>query len=122
MKHILKLKTASSFLVVALALAACDVAYPVTVIGEDGVTFRGSATDTFLHGGSFHATNGKAVCVGQYKTHQDISTVSFPVSCNNGLSGIGTAFFESATRGSGFVTMSDGSRWQFLFGNGATRI
>lgn len=122
MKRILNLKTSSALVVMGAALAACDVAYPVTVIGENGVTFRGAATDTFLHGGSFQATNGKAVCVGRYDKFQDISTVSFPVNCNNGLSGIGTAFFESATRGSGFVTMSDGSRWQFLFGNGANRI
>ena len=110
-------------LTAALAvLAACDVAYPVTVIGDNGMTFRGSATNTFLEGGSFHATNGKSVCVGQFKQYRDIKTVSFPVNCNNGLTGIGTAHFESAVRGSGFVTMSDGSRWQFIFGSGATRI
>ncbi len=104
------------------ALGACDVAYPVTVIGEGGTTFRGSATNTFLEGGSFHATNGKSVCMGQYQKTRDISTVSFPVTCNNGLTGIGTAYFQNAVNGSGFVTMSDGSRWQFLFGKGATAI
>ncbi len=105
-----------------ISVAACDVAYPVTVIGDNGMTFRGSATDTFLYGGSFQATNGTSVCVGTYTKHQDISTVSFPVSCNNGLRGIGTAHFESPTRGSGFVTMSDGSQWQFLFGRGALAL
>ncbi|MCV2894075.1 hypothetical protein [Lentibacter sp. XHP0401] len=105
-----------------LTLAACDVAYPVTVIGDNGMTFRGSATNTFLEGGSFHATNGKSVCMGQYQQYKDITTVSFPVTCNNGLTGVGTAYFQSAQSGSGFVTMSDGSRWQFLFGKGATRI
>jgi hypothetical protein len=103
-------------------LAACDVAYPVTVIGDNGMTFRGSATNTFLEGGSFHATNGKSVCVGRYEQYRDITTVSFPVNCNNGLTGIGTAHFESAVRGSGFVTMSDGSRWHFIFGRNANRI
>lgn len=103
-------------------VAACDIAYPVTVIGDNGTTFRGSATDTFLEGGSFQATNGQAVCVGQYDKHKDISTVSFPVQCNNGLTGIGTAFFQSAKSGSGFVTMRDGSRWQFIFGKAALRI
>ena len=105
-----------------LAMAACDTAYPVTVIGENGMTFRGSATNTFLYGGSFQATNGQAVCVGTYDKFADISTVSFPIQCNNGLSGIGTAFFQSETAGSGFVTMSDGSRWQFLFGRGALAL
>ena len=111
-----------ALLALGVSLTACDVAYPVTVIGDGGVTFRGSATNTFLEGGSFHATNGKSVCVGQYQQYQDIKTVSFPISCNNGLTGIGTAHFDSATRGSGMVTMSDGSRWQFIFGKGALNI
>ena len=105
-----------------VTLSACDTAYPVTVIGDNGVTFRGSATNTFLHGGSFQATNGTAVCSGTYDKFADISTVSFPVVCNNGLRGIGTAYFQSDTQGSGFVTMTDGSRWQFIFGRGALRI
>ena len=105
-----------------LALSACDVAYPVTVIGEGGMTFRGSATDTFLHGGSFQATNGTAVCTGTYDKYADISTVSFPVVCNNGLRGLGTAFFQSPTAGSGTVTMTDGSQWQFIFGRAALAI
>ncbi|MBY5933768.1 hypothetical protein KUV51_12225 [Tateyamaria omphalii] len=104
------------------ALGACDVAYPVTVIGDNGMTFRGSATDTFLNGGSFQATNGNAVCTGTYDKFADISTVSFPVVCNNGLRGVGTAFFQSATSGSGFVTMTDGSRWQFIFGQSALSL
>ena len=106
----------------SLALSACDVAYPVSVIGDNGMVFRGTASNTFLEGGSFHATNGKSMCFGRFTQHVDIKTVGFPVTCNNGLTGVGTAFFESATRGSGFVTMSDGSRWQFIFGNGAKRF
>lgn len=103
-------------------LSACDTAYPVTVIGENGTIFRGAATDTFLHGGSFQATNGTAVCTGTYDKFADISTVSFPVVCNNGLRGVGTAFFQSATAGSGTVTMTDGSMWQFIFGRAALSI
>ncbi|MEC3860731.1 hypothetical protein VK792_05500 [Mesobacterium sp. TK19101] len=106
----------------ALTLAACDTAYPVTVIGEGGVVFRGAATNTFLEGGSFQATNGRVTCTGTYTQYADIRTVSFPVVCSNGLTGIGTAAFETARRGSGFVTMSDGSRWQFLFGRGALAL
>ena len=117
----------SSFRAVAaatglLVISACDTAYPVTVIGEDGTTFRGAATNTFLHGGSFQATNGNATCTGTYDKFVDIETVSFPVVCNNGLRGIGTAFFQSETAGSGFVTISDGSKWQFIFGRGALAI
>ena len=109
-------------LAIVCGLSACDVAYPVAVIGENGMVFRGSATNTFLEGGQFHATNGKSTCFGRYRQHSDIKTVSFPVHCNNGLRGIGTAFFESSVSGSGFVTMSDGSQWQFIFGSGARGI
>lgn len=109
-------------LVSALVLSACDTAYPVAVIGENGMMFRGTATNTFLYGGSFHATNGRATCTGRYDKFEDISTVSFPVTCSNGLRGIGTAYFQTETRGSGFVTMTDGSRWQFIFGRDAARI
>lgn len=109
-----------SFLTAAfIGFAGCDVAYPVAVIGDNGMVFRGSATNTVLEGGSFHATNGNSVCHGRYHQTIDIKTVSFPVQCNNGLRGIGTANFESATSGSGFVTMNDGSRWQFIFGRAA---
>ena len=100
-------------------LSGCDVAYPVAVIGDNGMVFRGSATNTVLEGGSFHATNGKSVCHGRFNQTIDIKTVSFPVHCNNGLRGIGTANFETASSGSGFVTMNDGSRWQFIFGRAA---
>ncbi len=112
-----------SFLFMASAgLAACDLAYPVAVVGEGGTVFRGYATDTFLEGGSFQASNGKTVCTGTYDQHRDIAKVTFPVRCSNGLKGVGTAFFQTGTSGGGFVTMSDGSRWQFIFGRAATSI
>ena len=106
----------------AFGLSACDVAYPVAAIGENGMIFRGTASNTFLEGGSFHATNGKSACVGRYTQAQDMQQASFPVNCNNGLTGIGTAVFETATSGSGQVLMSDGSKWRFLFGRQAARI
>ncbi len=103
-------------------LAACDAAYPVAVIGDNGAVFRGAATDTILHGGSFQATNGSVVCTGRYNKHTDISTVSFPVVCNNGMRGLGEARFQNHTSGAGTVTMTDGSTWQFIFGNGALQV
>lgn len=103
----------------ALSLAACDVAYPVAVVGENGAVFRGAATNTFLQGGQFHATNGDLVCQGRYTKQLDIQTVQFPVTCSNGLSGIGTAHFETELRGGGDIVMTDGSKWRFLFGQSA---
>ena len=105
-----------------IALAGCDVAYPVSVIGQDGTVFRGAATNTFLHGGSFQATNGAITCSGTYSKHSEISTVGFPVTCSNGMRGIGTAHFQTETNGVGEVRMADGSSWQFIFGRGALAI
>lgn len=104
------------------ALAACDVSYPVTVLGPNGTAFRGYASNTFLRGGSFYATNGGVQCTGRYTQHSDIRTVSFPVQCSNGLNGIGTAAFDSPASGSGLVRMSDGSQWQFIFGRQALSL
>lgn len=103
-------------------IAACDVAYPVAVIGENGTVFRGVATDTVMAGGQFQATNGNTVCTGQFARQVDVSNVSFPVQCSNGLSGIGKAKFENGTRGAGTVYMQDGSEWQFIFGRAAGAI
>jgi hypothetical protein len=105
-----------------LALAGCDAAYPVAVIGDNGTVFRGAATDTVLRGGSFQATNGSVVCTGRYNKHTDVSTVSFPVVCNNGMRGLGEARFQNHTSGAGTVTMTDGSVWQFIFGQGALGV
>ena len=105
-----------------LALAACDVAYPVAVIGENGTVFRGVAADTVLQGGQFQATNGAITCVGTFARQIDVSNVSFPVRCSNGLTGLGKAQFENATSGAGTVFMSDGSTWQFIFGRRAAMI
>lgn len=112
----------AALLATTLMISACDVAYPVAVIGEDGTMFRGSATNTFLAGGQFHATSGKVSCTGTYTKQIDLHEVSFPVRCSNGMRGIGTATFQTDTRGAGDVLMTDGSRWQFLFGRDAAGI
>lgn len=115
------------FRVLALAtgsiiLTACDVAYPVAVVGQDGTVFRGVATDTVLNAGQFHATNGVVTCTGRFSRQVDITNASFPVRCSNGLTGIGTASFESHTKGVGTVRMTDGSEWKFIFGAAAGQI
>jgi len=103
-------------------LAACDVTYPVAVVGPGNTVFRGQATALFLEGGFFQATNGATVCNGRYQPSSAGETSSFPVSCSNGLSGVGTAIFEDGRSGGGVITMQDGTRWQFIFGRGALAI
>lgn len=104
------------------ALAACDVAYPVAVVGPSDTIYRGQATAQFLEGGYFQVSNGRNFCQGRYLPRSPGETSTFPVTCSNGLSGVGTAVFEDGRSGGGVITMEDGTRWQFIFGRGATAL
>ena len=103
-------------------VAACDVTYPVAVVGPGNSVFRGTATAAFLEGGTFRATNGTISCRGTYLPVPAGETSTFPVNCSNGLSGVGTAVFQDGLSGGGFITMQDGSQWQFIFGRGALQV
>ena len=105
-----------------LTLAACDVAYPVAVVGPGNTIYRGSASAQFLEGGFFQAPNGASFCQGRYLPRSAGETSTFPVTCSNGLSGVGTARFEDGRSGGGFITMEDGTQWQFIFGRGALSV
>lgn len=103
-------------------LTACDVSHPVAVVGPGNTVFKGSATATFLEGGWFQATNGKTSCQGRYRPASESKIVTFPVTCSNGLTGIGTATYETPRAGGGEIVMSDGSRWKFIFGRAALAV
>lgn len=103
-------------------LAACDVSHPVAVVGPGNTVFKGTATATFLEGGWFQATNGTTSCQGRYRPASQSRTITFPVTCSNGLSGVGTATYETPRAGGGEIVMKDGSRWKFIFGRAALAV
>jgi hypothetical protein len=104
-------------------LAACDVAtHPVAVIGPSNTIYRGTATATLFEGGWFQVSNGPNTCQGRYSPGTTGSTVTFPVRCTSGLSGIGTATYQSGLQGGGQIVMQDGTQWQFIFGRGALSL
>lgn len=105
-----------------LGLAACDVSHPVAVVGPGETVFRGTATATFLEGGWFQATDGRTSCQGRYRPGSQSGSVTFPVTCTNGMSGIGTATYETPRAGGGEIVMKDGSRWKFIFGRAALGV
>ncbi|MGB3243623.1 MAG: hypothetical protein WBB25_03765 [Sulfitobacter sp.] len=105
-----------------LGLAACDVSHPVAVVGPANTVYRGTATATFLEGGWFQVTNGRNSCRGRYAPASENRTVTFPVTCTNGLTGVGKATYETPRAGGGEITMQDGTRWQFIFGRGALAV
>ncbi len=103
-------------------LAACDVSHPVAVVGPGNTVFKGTATATFLEGGWFQATNGSTSCQGRYRPASETKTVTFPVTCSNGLTGVGMATYETPRAGGGEIIMKDGSRWKFIFGRAALAV
>lgn len=105
-----------------VGLTACDVTHPVAVVGPSNTIYRGTATATFLEGGWFQASNGKNSCQGRYAPATELKTVTFPVTCTNGLRGIGTATYQNPQAGGGEIVMQDGTRWRFIFGQQALAI
>lgn len=103
-------------------VAACDVSHPVAVMGPGNTVFKGSATATFLEGGWFQVTNGRTSCQGHYRPASETRRVTFPVTCSNGMTGIGTATYETPRAGGGEIVMQDGSRWKFIFGRAALAV
>lgn len=108
--------------VAALGLTACDVTHPVAVVGPANTVYRGTATATFLEGGWFQASNGGNTCTGRYTPASETRMVTFPVRCTNGLTGVGTATYETPRAGGGEIVMRDGTRWKFIFGRGALAV
>ncbi len=106
----------------ALGLSACDVTYPVAVVGPANTVYRGNATATFIDGGWFQVTNGANSCTGRYAPASETRTVTFSVRCTNGLTGVGTATYEAQHSGGGEIVMQDGTRWKFIFGRGALAV
>lgn len=103
-------------------LGACDVSHPVAVVGPGNKVFKGAATATFLEGGWFQATNGATTCQGRYRPSGQTGTTTFPVKCSNGMTGVGTATYETPRSGGGEIVMKDGSRWKFIFGRAALAV
>lgn len=105
-----------------LAVSACDVTYPVAVVGPANTVYRGTATATFVEGGWFQVSNGGNTCTGRYLPASQAKQITFPVKCSNGLTGIGSAVYETPRSGGGQIVMQDGTNWQFIFGNGAIGV
>ena len=105
-----------------LGLSACDITHPVAVVGPAETVYRGTATATFLEGGWFQVSNGANTCRGRYAPATENQMVTFPVSCTNGLTGIGKATYEGPRAGGGQIVMQDGTRWQFIFGTRALGV
>ena len=122
MKGIVMKRLIGLLALAAGVLTACDVTHPVAVVGPKNTVYRGTATASFLEGGWFQATNGANTCSGRYTPASETKMVTFPVTCANGLRGIGTATYETPFAGGGEIVMQDGTRWKFIFGRGALAV
>jgi hypothetical protein len=104
---------------VSMAVSGCSSTYPVAFIGEDGRVLTG-VNNVSLAEGSFSVTDGEMTCGGSYDPMQYTTTISMPVTCNDGRKGIVRVVRDSATSGSGTVRLNDGYKGEFLFGKAAS--
>jgi hypothetical protein len=103
------------------ALSGCATTIPVAVIGQHGEILRG--TNTFsIEGGSFSVTDGRLTCSGSYNALIESKTLTIPVICSDGRTGIATATRDTRMSGGGKIRLSDGMEADFIFGEAARRI
>lgn len=98
-------------------LAACSTTVPVAVVGLRGEVLKGNITT-----GAFEATNGRLTCSGSFEPAPRSPTVSVAARCTDGRSGVGVAYRDTPTAGSGEIRMSDGSVATFIFGPAADAL
>lgn len=97
-------------------LTACAVTEPVEVITDKGEVLQGTATAA-LSGGNFSVTDGRLTCGGVYNALDMSPTIVIPASCSDGRKAVITATRDpSGTSGSGTISLSDGGRATFAFG------
>ena len=75
-----------------------------------------------LMDGGFSVTDGKVTCSGSYNALNKSRTITIPVVCTDGRTGIVTATRNSPMSGGGKVRLSDGTEADFIFGEAARRI
>jgi hypothetical protein len=106
-------------LVVLLSSLQVACSLPVAVIGEDGRIYRGT-NDTM--NGTFFVSGDGVVCRGSYNPLVDSRTISMPVSCSDGRTGVVRATRDTGVSGSGTFRLSDGYTGDFLFGSAAEKL
>lgn len=103
-------------------ISACSVTAPVAAISESGEIMRDQATAT-LEEGAYFVSDGQVSCAGNYNPLCGSPTIPLSILCDDGRTGIGSATrTASGTSGSGQFSMSDGSQWRFVFGEGAALL
>lgn len=110
-----------TFAVIATLLLICGCSHtvPVAVIGQDGHLLTGSSTAS-LNGSHFEVSDGKLTCSGHYNGYNSSPTITMPVICNDGRKGIVRAHREiGGVNGYGQVTLNDGYKADFVFGEAA---
>ena len=106
---------------IAALAGGCAVQVPVAVIYQNGRILRGTNTAD-LSGGSFSVTDGKLTCSGSYNSLNTAPTITIPVICSDGRTGIAMATRDTSMSGGGKVRLSDGTQADFIFGEAANRI
>lgn len=110
--------------VAALAVAGCSQTFPIVAMGKDlpGGVLRGEGR-VDLSGGVFAISGGSLTCNGTYDGLDSSVTITIPIRCNDGRTGIVSATRQKGGRGGGGpFTLSDGTTGQFIFGPAAAGL
>lgn len=111
-----------SVLLAFVALSGCgtmELSVPITGQTSDGLAAAGAATARADGKGSFWVqVPGGAKCGGKYDSLTRVPSLVVPVSCADGRTGeaIITRQLDMMS-GTAIVTLNDGTRGQFVFGN-----
>lgn len=110
-----------TMLVLATGLVGCAQQFSVPVTGQlaDGTPAAGQATARTSGNGDFWVQVADGTkCSGTYNAYDTNPTIVVPVNCADGRSGqtIITRQLDGLS-GTAIVTLDDGTRGQFVFGN-----
>jgi hypothetical protein len=106
----------ASCMVAVAFLAGCSVTEPIEGITSDGQVLQGTTTAS-MSGGRFTGTSDNLSCSGTYNPAESSRTISMPMKCNDGRTGVIVATRDpDGISGTGIAHLSDGTVARFAFG------
>lgn len=108
-----------SLLALSCTIAGCT-APPPTASGDNSPASQASAV---AQDGMLEVSDGAARCRGDYDSTELSRSLQIALQCDDGRTGTATLTASAdRTAGSGIVSLSDGTQWEFLFGRATELI
>ncbi len=108
-----------SLLALSCTIAGCT-APPPTAGGGNSPAAQASAV---AQDGTLKVSDGATRCRGEYDPTELSKSLQIALQCDDGRTGTATLTASAdQTAGSGTVSLSDGTQWEFLFGRATELI